>query len=390
MEPKRATSLMGAVAAGMAGAVTMYLLDPQQGRRRRALVRDKAVRAGHEASDATGVVARDMAHRAWGFLAELRGRLLPGGTPTPRRTEERARAILGRVVSHPGAITVNAQNGRLVVSGYILEREVDPLLNALRSVPGIQEVENRLEVGHQPEHMPSLQGGRRRPGLVPDIFQRRMAPATRLLLGAGSTALTLYGLGRRDLPGGVLATLGLVTGVRAATNLDYRNLVGLGGREAVRIQNAIEIDAPVEDVFDFLRHFENYPRFMHHIRQVRQGENGVWHWEADGPLGIGVSWDAVVTRLEPNRRISWKSLPGSEVGNTGTLWFEPTADGKTRVHVLMGYNPPAGAVGHAVAVLLGADPRRQMDEDLVRLQSLIERGKTSAKGQQVTREEIAR
>jgi uncharacterized membrane protein len=60
----------------------------------------------------------------------------------------------------------------------------------------------------------------------------------------------------------------------------------------------------------------------------------------------------------------------------------------TRVHVQMRYTPPAGAVGHGLAALLGADPRRALDEDLVRFKSLLEEGKTSVRGQTVTREAL--
>ena len=142
-------------------------------------------------------------------------------------------------------------------------------------------------------------------------------------------------------------------------------------------------------MFEFFRHFENFPRFMQHIRRIRKSEGDTWHWEAEGPVGSTVSWDAAITRIQSNRLISWKSVPGSVIGNVGTVWFEPTRHGSTRVHINMRYNPPAGAIGHAVSSLLGADPVRQMDEDLVRFKSLIEKGRTSAKGQQVTREEIA-
>jgi uncharacterized membrane protein len=54
----------------------------------------------------------------------------------------------------------------------------------------------------------------------------------------------------------------------------------------------------------------------------------------------------------------------------------------------MHYNPPAGAIGHGLSVLLGADPRRAMDKDLVRLKSLLENGKTTARGQTIGREAV--
>ncbi len=117
-------------------------------------------------------------------------------------------------------------------------------------------------------------------------------------------------------------------------------------------------------------------------------EGDSWHWSAQGPMGVTVSWDSVVTKKVPNRRISWESARGSTIGNSGTVWFEYTRQGTTRVHVQMSYLPPAGPLGHALASLFGADPLRQMDADLVRLKSLIEYGKTSARGREVTREEV--
>jgi uncharacterized membrane protein len=54
----------------------------------------------------------------------------------------------------------------------------------------------------------------------------------------------------------------------------------------------------------------------------------------------------------------------------------------------MTYNPPAGALGHAVASLLGSDPKRAMDEDLLRFKSLLEEGKASARGRTITREAL--
>jgi len=54
----------------------------------------------------------------------------------------------------------------------------------------------------------------------------------------------------------------------------------------------------------------------------------------------------------------------------------------------MSYNPPGGALGHGLATLLGSDPKRAMDEDLVRFKSLLEAGRTRAHGERVTREEL--
>jgi uncharacterized membrane protein len=82
----------------------------------------------------------------------------------------------------------------------------------------------------------------------------------------------------------------------------------------------------------------------------------------------------VTTRLEPNKLIAWRTLPGSAVEHAGLLRFEPT-EGGTRVFVTMNYTPPAGALGHAVARLFGADPKSELDDDLMRMKVFLETGR---------------
>ena len=68
----------------------------------------------------------------------------------------------------------------------------------------------------------------------------------------------------------------------------------------------------------------------------------------------------------------------SQVKQAGFVRFDPSRDGGTHVGVQMEYLPPAGALGHAVAQLFGVDPRQAMNDDLIRLKSLLETGKTSS------------
>ena len=70
--PELSTLLVAASAFAL-GAALMYIFDPQQGRRRRALVRDQFVHAGHQIGDAASGVAQDLSNRAYGLYAETRG-----------------------------------------------------------------------------------------------------------------------------------------------------------------------------------------------------------------------------------------------------------------------------------------------------------------------------
>jgi uncharacterized membrane protein len=90
----------------------------------------------------------------------------------------------------------------------------------------------------------------------------------------------------------------------------------------------------------------------------------------------------------PERLIAWRSLPGSEVDNAGRVRFEEISPGRTRIDVRMCYAPPAGVIGHGVASLLGVDPQRALEDDLLRVKSLLEEKRTSAHGKRVTREEL--
>jgi len=139
------------------GAGVMYLLDPDRGGRRRALVRDKVTRIGHQVGDDLGARSRDLRNRAAGKAAELRSRFEREDVDD-ERLEERVRSAIGRATSHPSAIDVVAFAGRVTLRGTVLEDEVDGVLSAARGVRGVNEVENELQMHPQAGREPSLQG----------------------------------------------------------------------------------------------------------------------------------------------------------------------------------------------------------------------------------------
>jgi hypothetical protein len=154
-----------AVLTGLSlGAGLMYFLDPDRGGRRRALVRDKLARARRVGGDAVGAASRDFAHRATGAAARLRGVLQRETVVDDSVLVERVRATLGRVVSHPHAIRVEASGDNVTLRGPVLRAEVEPLLKAVRRVPGVRQVISELEEHEQPGNIPALQGGSARPG----------------------------------------------------------------------------------------------------------------------------------------------------------------------------------------------------------------------------------
>ena len=373
----RATSGSLAVlgAAGL-GAAAMYFLDPERGARRRSLVRDRAVRVGNVTGDAIGTTKRDLGNRAQWLLAARRTRAKED-TPPDDVLEARVRSELGRVVSHPSAIVVTAQLGHVMLSGPVLAHEVPKLIRRVSRVRGVTDVENRLDVHESPGDVPALQGGETRTGSRVEFLQENWSPSARLGAGVVGGALAIAGARRKDMLGSVLSLAGLTLLARSVTNSDLRQLIGKGERAGIDVRKIININAPLGEVFAFFSSWENWPRFMSHVRSViSSGPRGAvgerTHWVVDGPVGTTVEWDAVTTRFVENETIAWTSVEGSTVQHAGTLQFVPTADGTTRVHIQMSYSPPAGPAGHVVAKLFGRDPVSQMDDDLARLKTTIE------------------
>ena len=362
----------------------MYLMDPERGPRRRALLRDQFVSAATDLGNVVEPTLDDLSNRTGGLVYEARGRIFEGEV-TDHVLEQRVRAEMGRYVSHPGSLTVTASNGVVVLQGPVLKHEVEALMTAVATVPGVEEVINDMDEHKTRGDVPGLQGGDVPPAKQPEVWP----PAKRFLVGGSGSLLTAVGLKEGGLLGSLFSALGLAAVVRAVTDIQAKRLVGVdAGHRSVDVQKTINVNAPVEEVFRLWDNFENFPRFMGYVEEVRDLGNGRSHWVVKGPGPTTVSWDAAVTKRVPNEVIAWASGEATPVPNAGIVHFTPNQEGGTQIHIKMSYNPPVGAAGHAVADLLGYDPETMMHEDLARFKSLIEAGKTTANGQTVTREEL--
>jgi uncharacterized membrane protein len=144
--------------------------------------------------------------------------------------------------------------------------------------------------------------------------------------------------------------------------------------EGIRVDESIVLNRSRGEVYRFWRNLENLPRFMDHLETVTVLDEHRSHWTAKGPAGSRVEWEAEIHNEIPNELIAWRSLPGSEVDNAGSVHFIPTENGDTEVHVVLRYDPPAGKLGAAAARLFGEDPSRQVADDLRRLKQVVEAG----------------
>ena len=371
------STLTKTMGAATVGGLLVYFLDPDTGRRRRALVKDRAVNLAKEADLAIGKASRDLSNRARGTVAEARS-LLPLGGVSDEVLVEQVRARIGRVVSFPHFVEVSSRDGVINLRGAVLESELKDLLAAVAAIRQVASVRNELRAHKRPQDIPGIQQA---------TAKRRVAapgwtPAARLAMGVGGSALALLGRGRGIGRIARFAGLGLVA--RALTNMNVSELLGISPGRGLHVQKTITIHAPVQKVFQFLSNYPNLPQFLSHLREIRRSGNNTSHWVAAGPAGSTVEWDAQITRYEPNKLLTWKSLPGSTIRTSGTLRLERLPEAETLVDLKLSYVPPAGALGHAVASLFGVDPKHALDEDLNRLKVMLETGKTKTDGAAIT------
>jgi uncharacterized membrane protein len=190
-------------------------------------------------------------------------------------------------------------------------------------------------------------------------------------------------LSGRNHRGRTLFSLAAVAAVTALDLLASRELDRSAGRASVLrgLQYGVPATASLivnrspQECYAFWRQLENLPRFMRHLESVTVGGAGESHWVAMGPAGIHVEWDAQVTEDRPGALLAWRSLPDSQIPNSGTVRFEePQAGRGTLIKVILQYDPPAGRLGATVAKLFGEEPSQQIREDLRRFKQLIETG----------------
>lgn len=116
------------------------------------------------------------------------------------------------------------------------------------------------------------------------------------------------------------------------------------------VEKTIEVDRPLSTVYNQWTQFEEFPRFMKGVREVRQIDDTHVQWRAE-VWGKEKEWEAEITEQIPDERIAWRSVSGDP--NAGAVRFEPTTDGRTRVWLTLEYEPAGGmeSLGDALGVM---------------------------------------
>lgn len=192
------------------------------------------------------------------------------------------------------------------------------------------------------------------------------ADQTRKIALIGGCTLAVFGLTRKSTSGLALATIG---GLMAYSGTKQRQ------DAQFHAESSFAISCSPETAFRFWRKLENLPLFMRHLDSVKETANGRSEWTAIGPMQTRLHWTAEIVDERENQFISWRSLPGSDLHNSGSVEFKQAPGNRgTIVSVRMYYEPPAGPLGKAVAMLVGKDPNFTVREDMRRFKALLEAG----------------
>jgi uncharacterized membrane protein len=133
------------------------------------------------------------------------------------------------------------------------------------------------------------------------------------------------------------------------------------------IEESIEVNVPVKTAYNQWTQFEEFPQFMHSVKEVRQIDDTHLHWRAN-VAGQEKEWDVEITEQIPDDRIAWRSTSG--VPNGGVVSFHRISDNVTRIMLQMDYQPEGALenLGDAIgAVRMEARGNLQRFKDLLEL-----------------------
>jgi uncharacterized membrane protein len=171
-----------------------------------------------------------------------------------------------------------------------------------------------------------------------------------------------------------VTALDLYTSRRLSKKSKGRPATG-AARGGLRVKEAITVNRPVSEVYNFWHDFQNLPRFMTHLESVRVLGPRRSHWVVVGPARMRVEWDAEIVEDRPNELVSWRSLPGGDVETSGWVHFKPAPGNRgTEIVVEMRYDPPGGVIGATIAKLFGEAPEQIVTRDLRAFKNVMEIG----------------
>jgi len=132
------------------------------------------------------------------------------------------------------------------------------------------------------------------------------------------------------------------------------------------IEQSIDVNVPVRTAYNQWTQFEEFPRFMEGVKEVRQLDDKHLHWRAKIG-GIEKEWDAEIAEQIPDKRIAWKNTSGPT--NAGVVTFHRLNDNQTRIMLQVEYDPEG--IVENVGDIVGVVSAR-VQGDLQRFKEFIE------------------
>ncbi|HXB95874.1 MAG TPA: SRPBCC family protein [Puia sp.] len=132
----------------------------------------------------------------------------------------------------------------------------------------------------------------------------------------------------------------------------------------INIRAHVVVNKPRAEVYAFWRRFENWPLFMRHLENVDELDNRTSAWRLKMPGMEDIRWETRIVKDEKGEELSWHSVAGAPIENTGKINFSDTPGDATRIDVLLSYRAPAGALGEKLSRLLTPAFRSRVEEDI--------------------------
>lgn len=140
---------------------------------------------------------------------------------------------------------------------------------------------------------------------------------------------------------------------------------------------SVKVKASQQKAWDYVSNYQNFDRFMGHVKEVKILSSDTSEWHLSGPLGIPVSWQAITSVKEPPRHLAWHSVKGA-IDTKGFIKVESDGEG-SQITVHVEYQPPAGAAGEAFASLF-KDPQKMLETDLEKLGEILSGAPVDSQG----------
>ncbi|HKO87542.1 MAG TPA: SRPBCC family protein [Burkholderiales bacterium] len=203
---------------------------------------------------------------------------------------------------------------------------------------------------------------------------------------AGGVALLGYAIGRpTTVRGGSAAGLGSWLLYQAYTGYNpmfsplgirvNQNPAEQDAKETIVLDEAITINANRDDLFLFWQDEQNLQRIAPRVQSIEKLDATRSRWTIAGPKGAPLVWESEITSQIPGREIAWRTTHKNALTHFGKVIFRDATGGRGSViGVHLEYVSPGGALGTAIARMMGQSPQRLVVDTLRNLKQLIEVG----------------